>query len=76
MSNDYLERVSSLINSEEDDLEFTGSWMIVATWDSVHPFPHGSSPEQDRADPYLQSVSICMQWLSRDKAAKIALSFV
>ena len=57
-SNDYLERVSSLVNSEEDDPDFIGSWMIVATWDNVHPFPHGSSPEQDRADPYLQSVSM------------------
>ena len=57
MSDGYLERVSSLINSEEDDPHFTGSWMIVATWDSVHPFPHGSSPQQDRVDPYLQSVS-------------------
>ena len=56
-SDDYLGRVSSLINLEEDDPGFIGSWMIVATWDSVHPFPHGSSPEQDRVDPYLQSVS-------------------
>ena len=58
-SDDYLGRVSSLINSEEDS-DFVGGWMIVATWDSVHPFPHGSSAEQDRVDPYLQSVSACM----------------
>ena len=59
-SDDYLGRVSSLINSEAEDPDFIGSWMIVATWDSVHPFPHGSSAEQDRVDPYLQSVSSCM----------------
>ena len=59
-SDDYLRRVSSLINSEEDDPGFIGSWMIMATWDNVHPFPHGSSPEQDRVDPYLQSVSSYM----------------
>ena len=59
-SNDYFRRVSSFINSEEDDPDFIGSWMIVATWTNVHPFPHGSSTEQDRVDPYLQSVSICM----------------
>ena len=58
-SDDYLERVSNLINSEEDS-DFVGNWMIVATWDGVHPFPHGSSAEQDRVDPYLQSVRICM----------------
>jgi hypothetical protein len=57
VSDDYLGRVSSLINSEEDDPDFLGNWMIVATWDGVHPFPHGSSPQQDRVDPYLQSVS-------------------
>ena len=56
MSDDYLSHVSSLINSEEDS-DFVGGWMIVATWDSVHPYPHGSSAEQDRVDPYLQSVS-------------------
>ncbi|MGJ8945923.1 hypothetical protein AB9K17_23830, partial [Salmonella enterica subsp. enterica serovar Kentucky] len=55
-SNDYLGRVSSLINSEQDP-DFTGNWMVVVTWDGVHPFPHGNSVEQDRADPYLQSVS-------------------
>ena len=64
--NDYLGRVSSLINSEEDDPDFIGSWMIVATWDNVHPFPHGSSHEQDRVDHYLQSVSINYASLSQD----------
>ena len=55
-SGDYLGRVSTLINSEQDPA-FTGNWMIVVTWDGVHPFPHGNSAEQDRVDPYLQSVS-------------------
>ena len=56
ISNDYLGRVSTFINSEQDPA-FTGNWMIVVTWDGVHPFPHGNSAEQDRVDPYLQSVS-------------------
>ena len=56
-SDEYLGRVSSLINSESDTY-FNGSWMVVATWDGVHPFPHGNSAEQDRVDPYLQSVSM------------------
>ena len=54
-SDEYIGRVSSLINSEQDPA-FSGNWMIVATWDGVHPFPHGNSAEQDRVDPYLQSV--------------------
>ena len=62
ISNDYLGRVLSLINSEQDP-DFTGNWMIVVTWDGVHPFPHGNSAEQDRVDPYLQSVSVNMHHL-------------
>ena len=55
LSDNYLGQVSSLINSEQDP-SFVGNWMVVATWDGVHPFPHGDSIEQDREDPYLQSV--------------------
>ena len=43
----------------ETGLEFEGDLMIVATWDHVHPWPHGNSADQDLVDPYLQSVRPC-----------------
>ena len=60
-SDEYIGHVSSLINSELDSY-FSGSWMVVATWESVHPFPHGNSAQQDRVDPYLQSVRACSKF--------------
>ena len=59
ISDDHLRDVSSLINAEQGT-DFLGNWMIVTTWDNVHPFPHGNSAEQDRVDPYLQSVCTSM----------------
>ena len=41
---ELLRNVSSFIqhqkNGEADDFE--GQWMLVAYWDRVHPYPHGS----------------------------------
>ena len=52
-----LQLVTDFISSEFDPDFVGGSWMLVATWRGVHPAPHGDSAEQDREDPYLQSVS-------------------
>lgn len=60
-ADDYLRRATLLINTEQDT-SFRGNWMVVATWDGVHPFPHGNSAEQDREDPYLQSVRTPAQY--------------
>ena len=48
--------VEALVNSENGTL-LNSNWMLVATWENVHPFPHGASADQDRQDPYLRSVS-------------------
>ncbi len=53
---EVLSRVSTFIRTEEG-VDFDGNLMIVATWDHVHPWPHGDSAGQDLVDPYLQSVS-------------------
>ena len=50
-------QVMNFINDETDADFAAASWMLIATWRGVHPFPHGTSAEQDRQDPYLQSVS-------------------
>ena len=72
-SDDYLRNVSSLISAEKDT-DFQGNWMIVATWDGVHPSPHGNSAEQDRVDPYLQSV--CIPLLTFTTYHNIIASFI
>ncbi len=54
---DRFEQVTSFINSENDPNFSGATWMLVATWYNVHPDPHGDSAEQDREDPYLESVS-------------------
>lgn len=39
-ASDYLlNNVSTFIRNKEG-VNFTGSWMLVAYWDSVHPYPH------------------------------------
>jgi len=61
-SNAILERVSGFI-AQQMNVNFTGSWMLVAQWDRVHPFPHGSPDRPEVSEEYnnfLESVSICL----------------
>ena len=57
-SNTVLERVSGFIASTMD-INFTASWMLVAQWDRVHPFPHGSTGTETSEvyGNFLESVS-------------------
>ena len=50
-----ISRVAEFVNTENGSIS-NANWMLVATWNEVHPFPHGNSAEQDRQDPYLQLV--------------------
>ena len=36
--NDYI--------SNEEKVNFTGSWMLLVEWEDVHPFPHGDQESQ------------------------------
>ena len=56
-SNAILERLSGFI-SAESNVSFTGSWMLVAQWDRVHPFPHGSveTTVSEQYSNFLESV--------------------
>ena len=58
VSNTLLSSVNDFIQTEAG-VEFEGNLMIVATWDHVHPWPHGDGTGQELVDPYLQSVSLC-----------------
>ncbi len=56
-SDDQLEMVDDFINIEQDP-GFQGEWMLLVSWEDVHPYPHGDVAEAERIDPYLDSVSI------------------
>ena len=46
----------------EEVVNMTGEWMLLASWEDVHPFPHGlSSTEQERVNPHLELV-MQLQW--------------
>ena len=53
---DYLlNYVSSYIRECNMSSDFKGSLMILAEWEEVHPYPHGSSSASDD-DPFLVQV--------------------
>ena len=44
--NKLIKTVSRFIRYQHDDAamqNFEGQWMLVAYWDGVHPYPHGST---------------------------------
>ena len=60
-SNAVLERLSGFISAEMSD--FTASWMLVAQWDRVHPYPHGAveGGTSEQYGNFLESVSYHVQ---------------
>ena len=53
---------------DEEGVDFVGEWMLLASWDGVHPFPHGDSANMTRQDPYLDSVWLCMFIIPHSKS--------
>ena len=53
MSDVRLDTVNDFITAELNE-PFGGNWMMVVTWDQIHPFPHGFGSS---TDPYVLSVS-------------------
>ena len=52
ISNERLDTVNAFILAVHEP--FFGTWMMLVTWDRVHPFPHGFGGS---TDPYVLSVS-------------------
>ena len=50
-----LDDVSSYIRENSVSSNFRGSFMILAEWEGVHPYPHGTSNASDD-DPFLAKV--------------------
>lgn len=41
----------------EDEPSFVPTWMLVAQWDHVHPYPHGSDDHEGIDEDYLRRVN-------------------
>ena len=52
-----LDEVSSHIRERNISSDFKGTFMILAEWKGVHPYPHGGSSASDD-DPYLAKVHV------------------
>ena len=52
-SSDQLTSASAFIR-DTTNTNFSGTWMLVAQWNGVHPYPHGSNPSSSA----LNAVSI------------------
>ena len=44
-NSDLLDQVSSAINNNTDAIDFSGTWMLVARWDNVSPYPAGTGSQ-------------------------------
>ena len=54
-SRSLLTEVSSFL-SEQAGVNINGTWMLVAEWEAVHPFPHGS--DEPPSDFLVQFICI------------------
>ena len=41
---------------DENEPTFQPTWMLVAQWDGVHPYPHGSDNYEGIDEEYLSKV--------------------
>ena len=60
-SDDQIDSVTQFLNDEQDT-DFTGEWMMLVSWEKVHPYPHGESADLERENPYLESVRRFIFW--------------
>ena len=60
-SDELLDRVSIFIQTEEG-VTFVGSWMLVVSWNAVHPWPHG---KPGSTNPVLEAVRASTSMLAR-----------
>ena len=55
-----LEKVITYVNERfvgEEEQEFRPTWLLVAQWDGVHPYPHGDDDLEGLDEEYLARVS-------------------
>ena len=54
--NEVAARVRDELNPPNG--RFNPTWMLVAQWDKVHPYPHGSSNHDGVSEEYLNKVGL------------------
>lgn len=59
ISDRQIARVTDFLQVEQN-VTIVGEWMLLVSWESVHPYPHGVSAALDRENPYLESVRIAV----------------
>jgi len=65
---EVLDAVNSYIQEEfENATNFVGVYMILAEWNTVHPFPHGTNP--DTLSPTTRSfvAKVATESITHDK---------
>ena len=55
-SDDLVQNVSSFISNRKGN-NFTGTWMLLADWSGVHPYPHGSGNSEDINNETLKVIN-------------------
>ena len=56
-ANQQISMVENFLSVEEN-VTLAGEWMMLVSWEDVHPYPHGTSAELERENPYLESVRL------------------
>lgn len=54
-TDDIIARVNEFVNTNTDEVDFTGNFVFVGNWREMHPYPAGAGPVQ--AQPFLDMVS-------------------
>ena len=50
--------VAEHVSNTESGGPYNPTWMIVAQWDKVHPYPHGTDSHDGISEEYLSKVCI------------------
>ena len=59
--NKILDSVDNYVNVTD----FRGTWMILAQWDRVHPYPHGSDNHEGVLEEFLAKVNLHLGIITR-----------
>ena len=62
--------VATYVNNRyvDGEEEFVPTWMIVAQWDRVHPYPHGSDDYEGISEEYLSLVCIITMYIRSSRS--------
>ncbi len=57
--NTFIRNQLERAGQEQDELlGFQGTWMLVAQWEGVHPYPHGAENHEGLSEDFLARVGV------------------